>query len=169
MKFRLAVLSDLTQLKQIYIEIIQHMNENQIPIWDDIYPCEFFEEDIRQNRLYLLTEHTEIIAAFALCSSHSGEHHVTWKKPGGKTLYLDRLGINARYMGTGIGSLMLEKAKETARALGADFLRLFVVDINKPAIRLYQKNGFQQADGFFEETIDEDFTLHEFGYEISLH
>lgn len=27
------------------------MNENQIPIWDDIYPCEFFEGDIMNNRL----------------------------------------------------------------------------------------------------------------------
>jgi ribosomal protein S18 acetylase RimI-like enzyme len=168
MNFRLAVLSDLIQLKQTYAEIIQHMNNNQIPIWDDIYPCEFFEEDIKQNRLYLLTKHTEIIAAFALCSSHSGERHVNWENPDSKALYLDRLGINACYMGTGIGSQMLEKAKETAKALGADYLRLFAVDINTPAIRLYQKNGFWQADGFYDEVIDDEFVLHEYGYEICL-
>lgn len=168
MNFRLAVLSDLTQLKQTYAKIIWHMNSNHIPIWDDIYPCEFFEEDIKQNRLYLLTEHTEIIAAFALCSSHSGERHVTWENPDGKAFYLDRLGVNPNYMGTGIGSRMLEKAKEAAKALGADYLRLFVVDINTPAIRLYQKNGFRQADGFYDEAIDEALILHEYGYEVSL-
>lgn len=29
------------------------MNEQNIQIWDDIYPCEFFEEDIKkQSTLY---------------------------------------------------------------------------------------------------------------------
>lgn len=36
---------------------------------------------------------------------------------------------------------MFEKAKETAKELGAEYLRLLVVDNNKPAIHLYMKNG----------------------------
>ncbi|MFZ2244746.1 MAG: GNAT family N-acetyltransferase, partial [Blautia wexlerae] len=34
-----------------------------------------------------------------------------------------------------MGSLMLDKAKEIAKTLDAEFLRLFVVDINIPAIQ----------------------------------
>ncbi len=44
MEFSLAVMQDLAQLKSIYKEIIKNMNENGIQIWDDIYPCEFFED-----------------------------------------------------------------------------------------------------------------------------
>ncbi|MEF2653809.1 MAG: hypothetical protein U0M37_06350, partial [Blautia sp.] len=47
MEFSLAVMQDLAQLKSIYKEIIKNMNENGIQIWDDIYPCEFFEDDIK--------------------------------------------------------------------------------------------------------------------------
>ena len=41
---------------------------------------------------------------------------------------------------------MIDKAKEIAKSLGNEYLRLFVVDINIPAIKLYIKNGFEKAD-----------------------
>lgn len=40
-------------------------------------------------------------------------------------------------------------------------------DINKPAINLYLKNGFNQVHGLYEERID-DFVLHEYGFEIKV-
>ncbi|EFC99841.1 hypothetical protein CLOSTHATH_01950 [Hungatella hathewayi DSM 13479] len=40
------------------------------------------------------------------------------------------------------------------------------MDINKPAIHLYMKNGFEQADGIYDEVIDDDLVLHEYGFEI---
>lgn len=55
MEFRLADIKDLPQLKAVYKDIIEDMNHKQIQIWDDIYPCGFFEEDIRNNRLYLFS------------------------------------------------------------------------------------------------------------------
>ncbi len=68
----------------------------------------------------------------------------------------------------GIGQQMLNKAKEISKSLGAEYLRLFVVDINKPAIRLYQKNGFTKADGVYDEVFDDGYVLREIGYEIKL-
>ena len=43
MEFRLGILDDLPHLKKVYKEIIQEMNKQNIVIWDEIYPCEFFE------------------------------------------------------------------------------------------------------------------------------
>lgn len=51
MKFRLANIDDLPQLKAVYRDIILSMNEDNIRIWDDIYPCEFFGDDIANNCL----------------------------------------------------------------------------------------------------------------------
>ncbi|HBC92713.1 MAG TPA: GNAT family N-acetyltransferase, partial [Pelotomaculum sp.] len=48
------------------------------------------------------------------------------------------------------------------------YLRLFVVDINVPAINLYLRNGFRQVDGIYEEKIDDNFTLREYGFEIKV-
>lgn len=168
MEFRLAVMEDLPQLKAVYQAIIQNMNRTGIPIWDDIYPCEFFAEDIKNNRLYALLNEKEILAAFALCESNKGEKAVEWKDDQGRALYIDRLGVNVDYAGQGIGSLLLEKAKEAAGKSGADYLRLFVVDINQPAIRLYEKCGFWKAKGVYEEVIDEELSFREYGFETAL-
>lgn len=56
MKFRMAVMQDLEQLKAVYRETIRDMGERGIDIWDDIYPCEFFADDIKNKRLYVLAE-----------------------------------------------------------------------------------------------------------------
>lgn len=161
-------MQDLPQLKAVYRQIVNHMNDQGIQIWDDIYPSEFFAEDIEKQQLYVLVDHEEIISAFALCDTNAGEKAVQWKENSAKALYIDRLGVNVRYAKKGIGSFMLAKAKETARAAGAEYLRLFVVDVNQPAIKLYIKNGFVKADGVFNEVFDDGFTLHEYGYEIEI-
>lgn len=169
MDFRMASINDLPKIKNMYRNIINNMMRNNISIWDEIYPCEFFKEDIENNRLYLLTEeHDDIVAAFALCQSNSGESHVKWKNPNDRALYLDRLGVNANYLGKGIGSIMLKHAIKLTKQKHAKYLRLFVVDINKPAINLYLKNGFSKINGIYEERIDDDIILREYGFEIEV-
>ena len=168
MEFRLATMQDLPQLKAMFQKIIQRMDEMQISIWDDIYPCEFFEADIKHGQLYILLDGAVIYSAFALCDENSGENHVKWADRHAKALYLDRLGVNVDYSGRGIGGLMLKRATQAAKALGAEYLRLFVVDVNGPARRLYARHGFTQVSGVYDEMIDETLVLHEYGYEMKL-
>ena len=168
MDFRLALMQDLTQIKSVYEDIIEKMNREQIQIWDDIYPCAFFAEDIRNDRLYVLLDHDVIVSAFALCVTNAGEKSIEWQDGRCRALYLDRFGVNVNYARKGMGSFMLERAKETAKELGADYLRLFVVDINEPAIRLYTKNGFIRGNGTYDERIDDDHILCEYGFEVAL-
>lgn len=168
MNFRLADEEDLPQLKAVYKKLVNHMNEDNIEIWDDIYPCEFLYDDIKNNGLYVLTDNHDIVSAFALCGSNAGQSHVKWEKKDAKALYIDRFGVNVDYLRQGIGGIMLRHAAETAGEKGAEYLRLFVVDINEPAMNLYIKNGFKRAEGVYDEVIDDDLVLHEFGFEIEL-
>lgn len=168
MDFRQAVMRDLLQLKDMYKRIVKNMNEQNMQIWDDIYPCEFFEEDIKNNQLYVLLNNGEIVSAFVLSNTNSGENAVKWSDNHAKAVYIDRLGVNVKYSKKGIGSLMIDKAKEIAKTLDAEYLRLFVVDINIPAIQLYTKKEFVKVDGIYDEVFDDGFVLHEYGYEIKL-
>ncbi len=169
MDLRLAIIGDLSKLKAVYGNIIDNMNRNNISIWDEIYPYEFFKDDIENNRLYLLVEeHDDIVAAFALCESNAGEGYVKWENANDKALYLDRFGVNVNYSRRGIGSIMLKYAIKLTKQKNAKYLRLFVVDINNPAINLYLKNGFKQVDGIYEERIDDDLILLEYGFEIEV-
>lgn len=106
------------------------------------------------------------MAAFALCEDSAGEDHVTWGKSIRQVRYLERLGVNPDYMRSGIGSTALHEAIRLSKEAQAEALRLFVVDINHSAIRLYEKNGFQKATGIYDEVIDDDLTFHEFGFEF---
>lgn len=168
MQFRRAAMEDLPQIKSAYREIVQNMRENQIDIWDEIYPFDFFAEDIRRGALYLLLEQGEIAGAFALCGENEGAAHLGWERDAARAVYLDRLGVRPGYAGKGLASQMLAKAKEQAKGQGAEYLRLFVVDCNRPAIRLYEKNGFRRARGVYDEVIEEGYFLREYGYEAAL-
>lgn len=167
MEFRMAVMQDLEQLKAVYREIIRNMGERGIDIWDDIYPCEFFADDIKNKRLYVLADGDEILSAFALEDTNEGEQAVTWHDMDAKAMYMERLGVNVKYAGKGIGTFMIEKAKEIARTSGVEYLRLFAANINQPAIRLYEKNGFQPAEGAYDMVFDDGFVLHGTGYEVN--
>ena len=169
MDFRLANICDLTELKVMYQKIIDHMNRSGISIWDEVYPCEFFREDMERNRLHVLVgENHTIAAAYALYESNAGNRSIQWKNAADSAFYVNYLGVNVDFLRRGIGSEALKNAAALTRQKGVGSLRLFVVDINKPAINLYLKNGFLQAAGIYEEKIDEGLTLREYGMEMDV-
>lgn len=90
-----------------------------------------------------------------------------WKEPTSKASYIDRFGVNVDYLNQGIGVTMLQHAAKIAKERDSKYLRLFVVDINRPAIKLYTKNGFEQVEGIYEEKVDNR-VLREYGFEIEL-
>lgn len=69
---------------------------------------------------------------------------------------------------TNAGEMAVQWQENSAKASKAEYLRLFVVNVNEPAIKLYIKNGFIKADGIFNEVFNDGFTLHEYGYEAKL-
>ncbi len=168
MNLRMAEMKDLQAIRAMYRRMISEMDKAGIRIWDDHYPCEAFEEDIRKERLYILMRGEEILSAFALNTAHYGIDTLQWKAPDAKAMYIDRLGVDPALQKQGIGALTLKKAVALAKKFGAQYLRLFVVSFNEPAIRLYEKAGFQKAGGIYDLVIDKDTVLQEFGFEIEI-
>ena len=168
MIIRKAVKQDLPQLQVMYEAIIAHMYAQQICIWDAVYPCICFPEDIKQERMYVLQKDARILAAFALCEHNKGGTARRLASIRTESLYLDRLGVHVDAMGKGVGRAAIREAMRCAKERQADVLRLFAVDSNTPAIRLYEKNGFIQAKGIYHEVIDDTLTLHELGFEKAI-
>ena len=168
MMFRAAEEKDLPSLQAMYIRIVEHMHSSGLHIWDDMYPCCALSGDVDCNRLDLLSEDDEPIAALALCEQSLGEKEVEWENPDSRAIYIDRLGVDPGFAKRGFGSLMLSKAQELAKSCGAEYLRLFAVDSNIPAISLYLKSGFTQVNGIYVEKIDDELSMLEFGFEKKL-
>lgn len=78
-RLRKAAGSELAELKAMYGRIIEKMNADGIAIWDDFYPCELFESDIRDQQLYVLTDGGTIVSAFTLLDDISGSSSVEWQ------------------------------------------------------------------------------------------
>ena len=53
-----------------------------------------------------------------------------------KALYIDRFGVDVKYLEKGIGSRMIVEAKETTKTVDAEYLRLFHLDRKKVAVAL---------------------------------
>ncbi len=168
MNISLAGMNDLPDIKAMYARVIADMARRGLDIWDEVYPISVLEQDIQQKRLYVLRQNGIMAAAFALCDKSAGEARVQWANQQAKAVYLDRLGVDATMAGTGWGSQALSCAQRIARQMDAEYLRLFVVDANLPAIHFYQKNGYQRANGVFDEIIDDALTLREYGFEKAL-
>lgn len=168
MNISLAGMNELPDIKAMYARIVADMAMRGLDIWDEVYPASVLEQDIRQKRLYVLRQSDSMAAAFALCDKSAGEAQVQWANPQAKALYLDRLGVDVTMAGKGWGSQALSCAQRIARQMDAEYLRLFVVDANLPAIHFYQKNGYQRAHGVYDEKIDDTLTLREYGFEKAL-
>ena len=57
-KFRLAQIDDLENIKTMYNSIVQNMYKQNINIWNEYYPVECFEDDINNKQLYVLEKNT---------------------------------------------------------------------------------------------------------------
>ena len=80
------------------------------------------------------TEEKEIIGMALYYFSY-----YTWV---GKTLYLDDLYVKEAWRGNGLGTRLMDKMFEVAKAAKCNRFRLQVLNWNESAIKLYEKSGF---------------------------
>ena len=80
------------------------------------------------------TEEKEIIGMALYYFSY-----YTWV---GKTLYLDDLYVKEAWRGNGLGTRLMDKMFEVAKAQKCNRFRLQVLNWNESAIKLYEKSGF---------------------------
>ncbi len=167
MELCVAQKKDLPALRVMFREITENMYKNGVMIWDELYPYEDFAGDIENGNLYLITDRNEITAAFCACDSVEGADCFEWRNKSAKAVYLCRVGVNARFLRQGIGTLALSYALEIAKRRDTEFLRLLVSDANKAAMDFYKKNGFTQVAGTYNEFSEAlKKPIVEFGFEF---
>jgi ribosomal protein S18 acetylase RimI-like enzyme len=169
MEIRLATENDLPELKTMFGDIVNNMNNMGITIWDEVYPYEVFIDDIDDGTLYVLVDDNEIIATLGLFNSNDAEDCFNWNNKESKAMYVGRVGVKVDHLRKGVGSVIVNKAKEIAKQNGAEYLRLLVATINEPATNLYLKHGFKKVSGESKEYSEKrDLYITEYGYELKL-
>ncbi len=64
-------------------------------------------------------------------------------KPQEQDLYIDQIAVDPAQQGTGVGSWMLQRIDELARARGLGGLSLITAEMAVANIRLYERHGFE--------------------------
>ena len=143
------------QVCQFYAEICAAQDPNAgAPGWDmKYYPDkEELRAHIERGELYLNRRDGRIAAAMALTkNAASAELHL--------------FAVHPDFRGKRISDGMLSQALALAKKAGAAALRLDVVRKNLPAVRLYERVGFQKTGGYtahFESSGDIDFDQYEY-------
>lgn len=169
MELRLATEADLPELKNMFVDIVNNMNSMGITIWDEVYPYEVFIDDIDAGELYVLENNNEIVATLGLFKGNDAEDCFNWQDKNAKSMYVGRVGVKVSYLRQGIGSVLVNKAKDLAKSKGVEYLRLLVATINTPATNLYLKHGFNKVTGESKEYSEKrDIYITEYGYECKL-
>lgn len=165
MDIRLSTVEDHDCIIQLYKEVANYMNNNGIVIYNESFPGDQMIHDIINQCNYVIIKDDLIIGCYSLYKETKGALYVEWIDKNASALYLGRLVIHPNYLKQGIASFVLENIFQKLKVLGYSYLRLFVVDFNVPAIKLYDKHQFIKAKGMYIDVINESLQFNEYGYE----
>ncbi len=144
MKYRLGTEQDLDNICSLVGNAIVEMEKNGIYQWDDIYPARIdFEEDIKNENLYVAREGDEL-AAFYVISDECDEQYdnATWQF-GDSYYVLHRFCVSPDKQNKGVGRAVLAHIEEQIKDMGYKSVRLDTFTENPYAQRLYRHNGYE--------------------------
>ena len=141
---RSANREDVTEIEKLYAELEK----------DAVYyQPEHFVMSPKGSRTKLtegiLESDTQIMLVAEDCGRIIGFAHVTLQKakafPCLKpqcNIYLQDLVVTEKYRSKGIGTMLIDAAKQYGIDKGAEFMRTQVFPMNEDGLRFYQRNGF---------------------------
>jgi GNAT superfamily N-acetyltransferase len=142
---------DLGLLKKLVQGCIEHMNQNDIPQWDEIYPHENdFIKDIQDGNLYVAVDYQVENQLILGCIVLNQEQDPTYKKvnwliknePIG---VVHRLMVEPASQGQGIARSLMEFIEKLALEQGFQTIRLDAFTKNPRALKFYDQLKYQRC------------------------
>ena len=154
---------------QLVLWLDEHIN---YPKWIyRVYPSEAFVREMTEaGEQYVCTYGENIIAAFVLNTDPQGNYqNGGWSRdlPDATYMIIHAMAITPHLQRRGIGAEILRFCSETAKSAGYKALRVDIVPENRPARRLYEKNGFIHAgDADLDRGLEhiQQFSLYELNW-----
>ena len=142
MLIRKATMDDIEALRVLYLELeqdgVKYQPEHFVIGYRD---NEFFENIFNsENQDILVAEIESEVVGFVHVMIIE-QKKVACLKPQ-TVVYIQDLDVITEMRNRGIGSLLMEAAKEYGMNRGADFIRTQVFPQNTDGLRFYEKNGF---------------------------
>ncbi len=138
-------IDEINRVCEILSGVISHMKSIGFTQWDDSYPTrEILKRDIEYSCLFGAYSDGKLIGFSALNQHQSEEYEdIIWEY-GEPCLVVHRLQIDPAYRGHGIAYDIMLFAERLAKEQGYKAIRLDTRCDNTPAIKLYEKLGYQK-------------------------
>ena len=118
-----------------------HLLESYIA---DHYSTAIQRAELQDDRLlYLVAEIDAQLAGFALLRTDQAHPDVNGTRP----IRLARIYVDAPYLGSGLGSALMQRCLTECQTRGHDLLWLGVWEENAKAIAFYERWGFDRVGG----------------------
>lgn len=155
MNIRKAKIDDMEQIANILRQVSKLHSEHRPDIFKEKKMFEIIKwtEDILKDdeKIVIIAESENKICGVAVCKIKIIKEHVNVKDS--KIFSIDELCVDENYRKKGIGSMLIQKAKETARKNECSRLELNCWEFNKNAMDFYLKRGFKIQRRFLEMDI----------------
>jgi ribosomal protein S18 acetylase RimI-like enzyme len=146
MTIRPARSEELEEVLALVKTAIQHLENQGIHQWDDIYPDRHtLLADLENGHTHLMVMHDHIVGMIAINEDQSPEYSTAdWKYPG-RALVVHRLTIDPFHERQGLASQLMRFAEGLAAAGRYDTIRLDAFIKNPGAVALYEHLGYRKA------------------------
>ncbi len=145
--YRKAEMQDFNEVTALFREAVEHLINNGIFQWDEIYPNEeVLLEDIINEEMYILKQDNKLVACAVIneeCDELYGS--ADWKYTEGKAAIIHRLCVHPKAQGAGNGKRMMQHTQALIKEMGYQAIRLDAFAPNHTSLRLYEGLGFSYA------------------------
>lgn len=142
MKLRKATRDDLNNFEDILNRVLEVGKVTGLN-WTKNYPRKIhFEEDLKNDELYVLEDNKEIIGAVCLNDKYDINYNKINFSYSKRALLIHRLMIDGKFSNKGYGKKMIREIEKFALDNGYDSIKLDTNEKNKIAQKLYFGSGY---------------------------
>lgn len=139
---RKAQISDLTALFKLYNHLFQLMEEMEpqymkTPEEEELFLISVLSEE--NDLIAFVYEENDSILGFVIANLRDSPAYSNYIPQ--KAVYLVDIVVDEDRRGQGVGKALIDRVKEWGQENSVDYFELTVLSANKPAIRLYEREG----------------------------
>lgn len=151
MNIRLAIISDLDDIKKIAEACAIDMANYSVFQWNEQYPSrEVFKKDIESDSLYVLEINKKVVGCIVLTDFKDSVYKdVKWLTKDSKNLYIHRLAVNPAFQKKGNGRKLMDFAESFAVENNFVSIRLDTFSLNHRNNKFYKSRGYTQLEDVF--------------------
>ena len=151
MNIRLAIISDLDDIKKIAEACAIDMANYSVFQWNEQYPSrEVFKKDIESGSLYVLEINKKVVGCIVLTDFKDSVYKdVKWLTKDSKNLYIHRLAVNPAFQKKGNGRKLMDFAESFAVENNFVSIRLDTFSLNHRNNKFYNSRGYTQLEDVF--------------------